>query len=431
MSNVADGSSFVARKLTHEFNEIKEQILEAYISVGMISGPILDFFLRATTRSKKISIITGIHMPTPPEIFKKLKKRVEAGQLTAGVVVDNFFHPKLYLFKLSETWVGYVGSGNFTNGGWFANDELFIKVTDQKTCEDLFKKHEEWVKKAKQIDQTFLLYYEGTYATKNANNVSNRKETQDFVDRLNGNFNIDIIDFNGQFFDRQDHSTFQPGKTHLDIPEILLERQRVRQKLLRLNDLVVDQLPLPWDIHPHYETEHIVAGIYTQNHHDYNVRGLWTGFGRSKEALKKYGEINTTPLYNMRMQIIIEYDFIGNWLMPGKSGGGQIDREYFNKQIKENRNSYVQQFFNELTSLGESFWIEVANIKKDVKSFLNSEELREYILADNWREYYFTIGRDYKLGSTELLTENIVSTVISDFEKFYPLYEMIREKSME
>ena len=111
--------------------------------------------------------------------------------------------------------------------------------------------------------------------------------------------------------------------------------------------MLVDRIPKNWHIEPHYQPDHIVSHVETKNHHDFNVRSLWVGYGRSGPALKKYDKypgLDNTPLYFMRTQVIVSYDKVGVWLMPGKNNAGQIDRE--NLLGKMNDEKYLQQLFD-------------------------------------------------------------------------------------
>jgi hypothetical protein len=146
--------------------------------------------------------------------------------------------------------------------------------------------------------------------------------------------------------------------------------------------------------------------------------------------LKRYGEFETTPLTFMRMQVIVRYTDVGIWLMPGKAGAGRFDREYFLKKIQHD-NDYLVQFYNLLSQLGDQYWIDIAGSGEQVKvnTFKTYYELKSFLLTDNWRYYYFTIGRNYPAGSPEIASNQIVSTVMENFTKFYPIYELIRDKS--
>lgn len=419
----------VVLKLTREFEQVKQQATAAYISVGMITGPMFEYFMRGLQHCREISILTGIQMPTQPEVLERLYELTIAQRIRSGIYIDNYFHPKVYCFKLADGWRAFVGSGNFTNGGWHANEELFLKITDPEVCEALREQHTTWMTQAIQIDKQLVEKYKDSYSRGTPRRNEERKSVKQLIDAVKNKFNIDNVDFSEQFFTKEDHLTFLTGKTQLDTPDVLMERTRVRNKLLKLNDMLKPNLPVEWDIHPHYITEHLAAHIYTEFHHEDNVRLLWLAYGRSKEALKKYGEIDTTPLNFMRMQVIIGFDYIGIWLMPGKSGGGRIDREYLRQQM--NNPEYREQFFNCLKSLGKDYWIEIATIDKDILEFKDPSELYEFIQKDNWRYYYFTIGRNYLPGYEDMKSDRIVNTVVRDFEKMLPLYNLIKDTSMD
>jgi len=417
-------------KLSIEFKRIQGDVIGAYVAVGMITEAKLDFFMRGVARAKSISIITGIHMPTPPEVLRKLKLKKDLEEIDARVYTARYFHSKLYLFNLGNSWIAFVGSGNFTNGGWYENEELFIRTTSPAVCQDLKERYDRWFADSNLLTDELISWYAETYDANNQIIAQSRRNSSRLADRLRNVFNIDNIDFSGQFFAREDHLAFQPGKTHLDTPEVLAERGAVRAKLYRLNDRITASLPAHWQVYPHYENAHIVANIETRFHHHGNVKGLWVGYGRDRETLKQYGETDTTPLHFMRMQVIIRYDSVGVWLMPGKAESGQIDRENFLAKMSNDK-EYAGAFFVQLSQLGSDYWIEIAGDIRPVTDFGTAEELKAFSLRDAWRNYYFTIGRNYPLGSDALRQDSISQTVLQDFAKYQPIYEMIRDKSLE
>jgi HKD family nuclease len=414
----------IAKKLTIEFNAIKSLVREVYIAVGLITDEKFDFFIRNLPEESNAYIITGIHLPTSPSVLKKIRA---AEGVFGKVYTKKFFHPKLYLFKLEDNWLAYVGSGNFTNGGWHENEELFFKITDEVTCGDLKAKFDSWFDEAIDISDKFLEIYEQTFNSNQPKQKEQKANISQMLDFLNHRFNINNIDFTGQFFQKQHHLAFEPGKTHLETNEILVERGNVRTRLYDLNKLLVTQIPENWDIHPHYENEHIVAHIENNFHHDYNVKALWVAYGRNKEELKKYGDW-ATPLQFMRMQVIIHYNDIGIWLMPGKQGAGQIDREYFAQQM--NDLAYRTNFFNLLQDLGEDYWIEIAGVRCVVTAFDTVDSLWTFTKTDRWRDYYFIIGKDYPLGSEPTKENNIIQNVIGTFHKYLPIYNLMLHRGV-
>jgi len=419
----------IAGKFTKEFVAIAQQTESCYIAVGMVTDKMFGFAKDRLVNCKDLRVITGIHMPTPPSVLKTLLEQTRIGNLRSGIFIDNFFHPKLYLFKVGVKWIAFVGSGNFTQGGWWANEELFIKVTDDTTCKHLLHYFDQWMADSKEITTTFLEDYELSFNI--SSELENRKRAQinDLIQSLGSDFNIDRIDFSSQFFKREEILAFQKGKTHLDTPEILSERKLARSKLYLLNDRVVDRLKKEWGLFPHYDADHIASQIQTEHHHEFNVRSLWVGYGRSKSQLKRYGGKDATPLFFMRMQFILSYERFGVWLMPGKINGGRADREYFLRQLGDETN--CQRFFRLLNGLGGNYWIEIAGERLPVTSFSDAHSLRAFLSKDNWRYYYFIIGRDYAIGSPELAIDRIVDTCVADFTKYYPMYEMIRDRSFD
>ena len=112
--------------------------------------------------------------------------------------------------------------------------------------------------------------------------------------------------------------------------------------------------------------------------------------------------------------------------MPGKSGGSEFDRTYFKTKMK-NDLTFRQTFFQLLTSLGPAYWIEVADANKSVQEFSSPDELWQFTDRDDWRSYYFIIGRDYVLGSEELLNSHIQQTILTEFGKLMPLYKHMKD----
>jgi len=413
------------KKFSWEFSQIASKATEVYIAVGMITQSKFDFAIRQLKSIETIKIIVGVHMPTPPSMMDILYQKTLDHSLCAKIYTKKFFHPKLYLFNIAGEWLAFVGSGNFTNGGWVDNEELFVKISDEETIQNLKCQFSMWEGDAQAITEDFLGLYKSQFELNEGLEVQKQKNLKFLVDKLNGTLDFDTVNFTNQFFDKSDFMAFHPSKTMYDTPDILAERNRVRGKLYRLENLLSVQIPKNWNVESHYINEYVVSQIDTANHDEANVRSLWVGYGRDQAALKAYGDHNTTPLYFMRLQIIIHHESVGFWLMPGKAGAGHVDRKYFAEQM-QNQN-YKDHFFSLLTQLGDKYWIDIAGENRMVTSFSNAEELLDYTKKDKIHQY-FTIGIDYKMGDKKLSINEIVKTCLTEFGKFQPIYEMIRHK---
>ena len=48
------------------------------------------------------------------------------------------FHPKVYLFRGNERSVAWIGSANFTSGGFGINEEVMLETSDTETAQNWF-----------------------------------------------------------------------------------------------------------------------------------------------------------------------------------------------------------------------------------------------------------------------------------------------------
>jgi hypothetical protein len=124
------------------------------------------------------------------------------------------------------------------------------------------------------------------------------------------------------------------------------------------------------------------------------------------------------------MQVIIHEESLGIWLVLGRNNGSRIDREYFRNQM---RNPTVQkEFYNAFKKLGNDYWIDVPNAPeaKDIKSptDLWKETQKERL------EEYFIIGCDIDWLDKRLSKKNLPNTVLEEFKKLYPLYEIMKHR---
>lgn len=81
-------------------------------------------------------------------------------------------------------------------------------------------------------------------------------------------------------------------------------------------------------------------------------------------------------------------------------------------------------------SLRNDYFIDIDGRNRMLYKFRDSQALHEALLEDNSRYYYFTSGKDYKLGSADILKTRFVDTVKRDFARMFPLYEMIQNKNL-
>lgn len=128
--------------------ELKGSFLKAneiYVASGLISNDGAENLVNLLNKNtcadwEDVHIIVGIDMPTPAKSLKILKKL--AGE-NADVLYYGkkgcYFHPKVYLFKIKNKYIAYVGSANLTTAGLGKNIELSSKITKQADCKNILK----------------------------------------------------------------------------------------------------------------------------------------------------------------------------------------------------------------------------------------------------------------------------------------------------
>lgn len=101
------------------------------------------------TISGSVRAIVGISFnQTHPDAIELLQKSTLAFRIVKDTA--KLFHPKLYLFSDGDEFAVFIGSSNFTYGGFCANTEINVIFEGKRTelekygLRDLISKYEEW-----------------------------------------------------------------------------------------------------------------------------------------------------------------------------------------------------------------------------------------------------------------------------------------------
>ncbi|MCH8491094.1 MAG: phospholipase D family protein [Oceanicaulis sp.] len=421
----------LSKKLTIEFFTGDHKLLEAAenvcIASALVSNWALSFITSKLINAKSIKLLLGINLPSDISALEKILELQDQGILECRLYTKGFFHPKLYLFEGEGFTRLYVGSGNFTKGGLLDNVELFHREDNSNSHSTYMQWFEEYFQKSTVLNQDHIdklrAHFEKQKRFENEVNDDFKK----LSDIIAGNYNLDRIDFENQFFNKNNHITFSPENKSLENEHIYRLRKDVRFKLYELHDKLYPEIKKKrFDLHPHYVHDDIVSKVETTFHRSNEIAALWLHYGRKKGEIKRYGD-NETPVAFPRLQLIIHYDDIGIWLRFGKDNGSMADREYFHKHMESS--SYREEIFRLLMLLGDNYWILIGEERKYITEFERSDEFWEFSKRDNWRTDYFIIGYSIHPGDKMLSNSNIVATVLNGFEKLYPLYVAMKDKS--
>jgi HKD family nuclease len=424
----------ISKKLTIEWLTGNTNLLktcnEVNIASALTSDWAIDLLLRNLPIDAKIHILLGIHLPSNINALEKLLNLHVKMKLECRLYAVNFFHPKLYLLKTEDAYFTFIGSGNFTKGGLFKNTELFHKSESIDEYSEYKKWFDTHFEKAKPISKEHLDTLKPYFEKYIQQEQESANECNVIADVIEGKFNIDAINFTNQFFSKEHHKTFSPANRNKESDALVDSlRENTRKRLYVLHDLLLPKIEdRGWVLYPHYLVDDIVSKTELTFQRSHEIGAMWVHYGRSRKEIKAYGE-DETPLFFSRLQVIIHYNNIGIWLRFGKNGGSRQDREYFREKMKIN--DYRLKCFQLLKSLGDNYWVSIGSEIKEVSAFNDENEFWEFTQTDDWRNDYFIIGLSISLGDSSLTENNIIKTIMNEFEKLYPLYLHMKDNSFE
>lgn len=398
---------------------------ELWVAVALVSDAGFQLIQKHIDPNAKQHWVVGVDLATSPNVLRTFME--EDGGRIAGKYnykQGRTFHPKVYVIRTGEKYVAYVGSGNCTNGGFERNVEVAVRSEEPGLCASLVKTIEVWYKHGKAVDEEFLTAYEQLIAARKKREQEEREETESLLVE-EGAYEVDLsrIDFTGQFFKREHFEAFIGDKPKIETPEADAERTAVRNRLFRLNELLLPRIKQRgWDLHDHYVREDIVSSAVHGQYTSKQLDGIWLHYGRSKADLKKYGA-DSTPMDFMRLQVIVHGTNVGIWIRISKDNGSPYDRQHIREKLTDDP-QYVSDLFKLVHALPEQYYISLNNTHKYVREFSTETELRDHLMtADN--HYYFIIGRDMHPGDPKLSETSIVNTIMNEFERIYPIYDMM------
>jgi HKD family nuclease len=416
-------------KLKTEFDKLVRKADEICISVAMMTDFGLEVF-DSRDEECHFEVLVGYDLPTQPSALQRLLD--EKVDTKIYDVKNQFFHPKLYFFRIGEDWTAFLGSGNCTRGGLESNIELSLKIENPDIVQELLDWYETYYKLGTILKQEWLDEYSLFYAERKDKDQEIKIITKQFKKSTGvtkGKIPLKDYDFRNQFFGFEHYDAFTPPKPILDEAGPIAERLEVLNKLEELHDLIYPEIiKKDWDVYPHHQSQHLTSSFRHNQYAANSLDAIWLHYGRSEDELEGYKEAygeNMTSLYHMRLEVLILKSHIWVELRVGKNDGSYPDREYIRKQLKTNP-AFVKQYYNLLQKLDPSFSVTIANELIHVRDFKDAEDLKEFTLQDEPRLYYFRIGREYKPDDKAISNDNIVNTIMADFEKLYPLYQLFK-----
>lgn len=185
-------SSNLIEKLHDELTSKVKQSSEIYIAVGLLKN--VDIIKAA--KQNAVKIVTGTYLPTPPDVLEELRRLYKSN---ARIYVHSdekndphqkiVFHPKVYLFKIKDKFVGYVSSANLTQGGLSGNIELSYRITNQADCRELLGWFNKIFDSAQVITSSLIADYRPYFEKWNKQGIAQKKDFLN-VHKKEGEFSL-------------------------------------------------------------------------------------------------------------------------------------------------------------------------------------------------------------------------------------------------
>ncbi|WP_336989739.1 phospholipase D family protein [Bacillus infantis] len=353
------------------------------------------------------------------------------------IVHKEKLHAKVFMFYTPQGIKAFHGSANFTRGGLDGNLELIHEVQSNS-----IGRLEEFIKHCllaseKVTDKIIENYKDIDGELKNlsdANQKANRKINEIFVDNQDP-FKESDYDLDGYFFTFQDYETFFPKYQAENDRIILKRREVVRNKLLKLNNLMKHPMS-KMNLHNNWSSrrrpELITSQISPSKHNYKRLSWICLRYGKhSKDALigGSKTESHESFIRHACMQISVVSKGVEIGLFHATAAKGCIDRDY----LKDNIERLKDKIHNEIAKLkGEQFVWHIYNPNKDmsVHSFnIDKEDPNKF--TDFYTKYdseglesfcIFRINPDEEHLETP---ENLVKIAEDKIAKLYPLYRLI------
>jgi hypothetical protein len=407
-------------------NSLEAELKQAktvWVASAMISYSGWMVLQKSIPQTATQTYLIGIDLATDPKVFESILAQLD---INARVYETKYtFHPKVYLLqKEDDTFTAIIGSSNTTNWGLEKNVEMNFQIHDQNECRKLLDWFNGLYSEGYFITQHFVDDYRAKFVKASINVKEIKKEAEEIK--------ADLKKGTGQFFSRNHHAVFNKKYHEIENENLKAIRKDVGKKLKELHESIYPQFAAfgLTDLHCHHSKREIVSRYFFNNYSGFYINAMWLHYGKSLPQLQAYSSADKSfnkPdsfINNVRMQVIIHEDSLGIWLVLGRNNGSRIDREYFRNEMKSP--SIQKKFYDAFKKLGNEYWIDVPNAPeaKDIKS---PTELWKETQKEKLEEY-FIIGCDIDWLDKRLSEKNLSTTVLDEFKKLYPLYEIMRHR---
>lgn len=429
----------ISSKLKIEIESVLKNAEELWFAVALVKDSAFEYIQNTVHENCIQHHLVGINLPTPPSVLRTMQSKQKKGLFECAIYKSSFnFHPKVYLIKSNNKYVAYIGSSNLTDGGFENNIELNYTISNQSDCLDILNWFDSLFNEGYPLTDENISEYERLLESfKDIEDELKRKRKSIVLKKPNSVINpLDAIDFTDRYFKKEHHWAFRKELWYTDSEEAIDERAMARMKCIELHETVFPQFR-DYGIQilePNPMQDHLISMIrQIDPTKPRAINAMWLSYGKNVNEIKKYQKLvgpdqksKQTFIHHARLQIRIDIQNIGIWLLFAKENeGGLFDREFFKEQMRDR--NFRDKFYQMIKSLPTEYFISVGGENQLCKKFNSPEELHDFTKKDNI-QMYFIIGRDYDIEDDEMSETNLPNEMLKVFKLLFPFYEMMKHR---
>jgi|GEM_PF-6913353 len=245
-----------------------------------------------------------------------------------------------------------------------------------------------------------------------------------------------------KLFENFHYEAFDHPKPNFDDPQTRQERLRVRDALLKLNDMIWPYISQrQWDLHRHRQSIHYVSSdhfIYLEDGTPVvtKIDSMWLHYGKSPQQLDylktlggfDYHKLNTDEYFNAfylhsRIQFYINSECLRCWLLLA-TDKNYYDRSEYLRRLYRSQAERDKLFSLIIRLLNKGFFYEIGDDKLKLKTGLTQDQLFKFIKKDKGG-LYSGIVKQYDPADILLNIDNIRNEMTANLELLYPIYDFM------
>ena len=352
------------------------------------------------------------------------------------ILLNDSFHPKVYLFQGKETKLIF-GSSNLTNGGFVRNIEFnYVGVPSKYELNRVLEFFDFCEKRASNIDDDIIKYYKSIENETKKLYVNQKKLSMLLAGYVKSEDPFCSSDYciDNSYFDYNDYETFFTRNTKSRGKEIQAKRENVQKKMLIIHKTVFPSIKRLGLCH-HKRKENITSIVIPHAVNFYKVGWIGVRYGKTPAEVDalNFNLDKDDAEYGFQKHGCLQFSIHSTgfeiaFFLAVRNGA--VDREWLHQDGFLNLLSKQNGIERELNNLkGNGFIWTIWNDGETASFEIDNEPAEsfcDWFMANDREGCESSISKFYEPDDVILLTlENICSEIELIMEILLPLYNLM------